>query len=59
MPMGLSPDKCLVQDTFLWPVLEIKSEDDSGMVKNIQQREINLAMVSLYLLTYWGLIRVK
>jgi len=33
MPMESSPDKCLVQDAFLRPDLEIKSEDDSGMEK--------------------------
>ena len=43
----------------LWPVAEIKSEDDSNLEKNTQQREINLAMEKLYLLTTWGLISVK
>lgn len=29
-----SPDKCLVQDAFLWPAMEIKSEGASNVANN-------------------------
>jgi hypothetical protein len=37
--MPSSPDKCLVQDAFLWPVLEIKPGGASNMADNATTRE--------------------
>jgi hypothetical protein len=42
-----SPDKCLVQDAFLWPVVEIKPGDASNVADNATTREKTRAGTAL------------
>ncbi len=45
--MPSSPDKCLVQDAFLWPVLEIKPGDASNVADKTATREKSRAGTAL------------